>query len=119
MTTSDGASNFAERRQKCSPNVRAMLDFLMTAAANAGASVEMPPVPEVKGEGVKYRNPNGQFCAIHPKHDEHVWILPAHSLADRARLVADLTSAGLEFTREDTDGPWVKVKSLQEAVRMV
>ena len=118
MVESPGQERFNERRNKCSPQIREVLDFLMTVAANAGPDVELPPTPELKGEGVKYRNGGGQFCTLHLR-EKRVWAQIAHERSERAVLVADLKDAHLAFTREQKDGPWVQIPNMQDAVRFV
>ena len=56
MAKSEGQKRFDERRNKCNPKIQEALDFLMKVAANAGPNVELPPTPEKKGEGVKFRS---------------------------------------------------------------
>jgi hypothetical protein len=118
LTKSVGQRRFDERRQKCSPTILEVLDFLMTVAENAGPDVELPPTPELKGEGVKYRNGSGQFCVLHLR-EKLVWARIDHDRAARAALVADLKAARLAFTREQKDGPWLKIPNMQDAVRVV
>ena len=118
MTISAGQQAFEERRSKCqNKDVTDALDFLMLAAANAGPAVDTPRW-ELKGEGAKYRNAGGQFCAIHLR-ENRVWACPFHGPAGRPEWLADLTAAHLTFTREDTDGPWLFIANLQQAVRFV
>ena len=113
-----GQERFNERRKNASPQIREVLDFLTTVAANAGLDVESPPTPELKGEGVKYRNGGGQFCVIHLR-EKRVWARVDHDRKARAALVADLKDAHLTYTREQKDGPWVQLPNMQDAVRFV
>lgn len=118
MTTSTGRQAFDERRRACRNEVVLdVLAFLMQAAANAGPSVEAPRW-ELKGEGAKYRNTNGQFCVIHLRA-EGVWVRPFYLPSARDQYLEDLASAGFAFTRGDTDGPWLFITNLQQAVRVV
>ena len=48
-----------------------------------------------------------------------VWARVDHARQARAALVADLKDAHLTFTREQKDGPWVKLPNMQDAVRFV
>jgi hypothetical protein len=89
----------------------------MLAAANAGSAVEEPRW-ELKGEGAKYRGPGGQLCAIHLREDR-VWAHPFHGQAGRPAWLEELAAAGLTFTRGETDGPWLPITTLQQAVRFV
>ena len=118
MAKSLGQERFDERRKNSSQQIQQVLDFLMTVAANAGPDVELPPTPELKGEGVKYRNGGGQFCVIHLR-EKLVWARVDHARTARAALVADLKDAHLTFTREQKDGPWVQLPNMQDAVRFV
>jgi len=118
MTLFDGQQNFNDRRSKCqNKEVTDALDFLMLAAANAGPAVEEPRW-ELKGEGLKYRGAGGQFCAIHLREDR-VWAHPFHGPAARSEWHEELTAAGLTFTRGETDGPWLSITNVQQAVRFV
>lgn len=118
MATATGRQAFDERRRACRNSVVLdVLDFLMVAAANAGPSVDAPRW-ELKGEGAKYRHANGQFYVIHLRADG-VWMHPFHLPSNGAEYLDDLTAAGLAFTRGETDGPWLFVTNLQQAVRIV
>ena len=118
MVESPGQERFNERRNKCSPQIREVLDFLMTVTANAGPDVGLPPTPELKGEGVKYRNGGGQFCTLHLR-EKRVWARVDHDRKTRTALMIDLIDAHLTFTREQKDGPWVQIPNMQDAVRFV
>lgn len=119
MSASAEQQVFEERRSKCqNKDVTDALDFLMIAAANAGPEVEMPPRWELKGEGAKYRNAGGEFCAIHLR-ENRVWARPFHPKLGRAAWLKELSAAGLDFTREEKDGPWLFITNLQQAVRFV
>jgi hypothetical protein len=118
MPTSTGPQAFDERRRAYQDGgVATVLDFLMVAAENAGPSVEAPRW-ELKGEGAKYRNAGGQFCVIHLRADG-VWVRPFHLPSTRDEYLADLTAAKFAFTRGETDGPWLFITNLREAVRSV
>ena len=102
---------FDSRVEKCSPATQAILDFLRTAAAHAGPEVE-PPTADPKGVGITYRTGGCGFCRFDPKHEaDQVWAwIPG---ANRETL----SSAGIVSARED--GPWVTVKNMWGAVRLV
>lgn len=118
MAESNSHERFNERRKKCSPTMREVLDFLMKAAANAGRDVQSTE-PELKGEGVKYWSGRGRFFVLHPKYQKHVQAWINHDRGDRAALIASLDAARLTFTRGDTDGPWVPITNMRDAVRFV
>lgn len=104
-------TEFDARRDQCNPGTRAILDYLITAAENAGAGVEQPTF-EVRGIGITLWVGGRRFCRFDPKHQAgHVWaLIPG---GDRLQLEA----AGRVSERED--GPWVTVKSMRGAVRLV
>jgi len=116
MAASDGQELFNERRRKCGPIIREALDYLIKVAETAGPDVK-PPIYERNGNGPKYSNGSGQFCVLHPKPDLHVGAYLDHERTNRPALIAALNAAHLTFTREDTDGPWVRITNMQEAKR--
>lgn len=118
MTEADGQERFNDRRKNCSPSVKEVLDFLIKVAENAGPDVK-PPIYERGGNGPKYSNGSGQFCVLHPKPEKHVQAYLNHERGNRPALTSALKAARLTFTREGTDGPWVQITSLQDAVRFV
>lgn len=82
----------------------------MAVAANAGPNTKLP-IYEGGGNGPKYSNQSGQFCALHLRTTTpHVWAKIYGS--DRESLVAD----GFEPSEQ---ADWFKVKTMQEAVRFV
>lgn len=116
MAESDGQELFSERRSNCGLIIREVLDFLINVAENAGPDVR-PPIYERGGNGPKYSNGSGQFCVLHPKPELHVGAYLNHERASRPALIAALNAAHLTFTRQDTDGPWVRITNMQEAKR--
>lgn len=109
---SERAKAFNERRKECSQAIRDVLDFLRTVAEHVDTHVD-PPTFEVRGVGITYWSRGRRFCRFDPKLLKHV-----QALVPAADLV-ELKAAGLEFTRSATDGPWVLVKSMRDAVRLV
>jgi hypothetical protein len=105
---------FNQRRSKCSPRIREVLDFLRTVAANAGDHVEPPTFDGADGVGITYRVKGERFCRFDPKFDqEHVF---AH-LPDASR--EDLAVAGTLPHPPRKDEGWVKVENMRGAVRLV
>ncbi len=105
------ASEFDALRDKCSKTIQNVLDFLKTAAEHAGADVEQPTF-EVRGVGITYWTRRKRFCRFDPKPQAgHVWAL----VPGAAR--ASLERAGTVSKRED--GPWVTIKNIRGAVRLV
>lgn len=110
MKRFDG-SEFQARRERCNQVTRNVLDFLRTVAEHAGADVERPTF-EVRGVGVTYWVAGKRFCRFDPKHQAgHVWVL----VPGGDRVV--LEGAGRVSERED--GPWVTIKDMRGAVRLV
>src|SRR5579862_7583580 len=110
MADPSGREIFRDRRANCLDPAADVIDFLMTVAANAGPHVESP-IYETGGNGPKYSNPGGQFCAFHLRTTTpHVWGWLYG--AERESLIAD----GFEPSAQDD---WFKVKTLLEAVRLV
>jgi hypothetical protein len=110
MAEPTGQQLFRERREQCTAPTSEIIDFLMAAAANAGPDIKTP-IYEAGGNGPKYSNQGGQFCALHLRTTTpHVWakIFGSH----RESLVSD----GFEPSEQDD---WFKVKTMQEAVRFV
>lgn len=105
------ARQFDARREKCGQVAQDVLAFLMTVAEHAGPDVEKPTF-EVRGVGITYRSLRQRFCRFDPKQRmDHVWaLIPG---ADRVSLAA----AGKVSARED--GPWVTIKNMRDAVRLV
>jgi hypothetical protein len=105
------AAGFDERMAKCAPDTRDLIGFLMVVAQNAGVSVAAPTF-EVRGIGITYWTNECRFCRFDPKHQaDHVWALIPN--ADRHAL----GEAGVVSDRED--GPWVTIKNMRGAVRLV
>ena len=110
MTKFD-ATEFDARREECSHVTRNVLDFLKTVAEHAGSEVESPTF-EVRGVGITYWSRGKRFCRFDPKHQaDHVWA----SVPGGDRLA--LAVAGTVSDRED--GPWVTIKNMRGAVRLV
>lgn len=106
------ATEFNDRRSKCSQPIRETLDFLMTVAEHVGSD-SVTHKFEVRGTGITYWSKGNRFCRFDPKQVKHV-----QALIPQAHLDA-LDKAGLEYTRSDTDGPWIRIKDLRDAVRLV
>jgi hypothetical protein len=105
------AAGFDQRLAKCSPHTRDLVAFLKIVAENAGGSVAAPTF-EVRGIGITYWTNGRRFCRFDPKHQaDHVWVLIP--TADRRAL----RKAGAVSPRED--GPWVTIKNMHGAVRLV
>lgn len=105
------SKEFDARREQCGQATRKVLDFLKNVAAHAGSHVE-PPTFEVRGVGITYWSGGKRFCRFDPKHQaDHVGALV--SGGDRVALAA----AGTVSDRED--GPWVTIKNMHGAVRLV
>ncbi len=103
---------FDRRVERCTPATRKLLGFLRTAAEHAGADVEPPTFDGVDGTGITYRRAGKRFYRFDPKHQaDHIWALVPG--ADRVALGA----AGTVSERED--GPWVTLKNMRDAVRLV
>ena len=110
MTDIDSAGT-DQRVAKCSQHTRDLLAFLRTVAENAGEHVGTPTF-EGRGIGVTYWVNGKRFCRFDPKHEaDHVWALIPN--ADRHAL----DDAGKVSKRED--GPWVTVRNMRGAVRLV
>ena len=105
------AREFDARRETCGEATRNVLDFLMTAAEHAGPDVGKPKFEE-RGGGITYWSRRKRFCRFDSKHRaDHVWaMIPG---ADRTSLEA----AGKVSRRGD--GPWVTIKNMRDAVRLV
>lgn len=102
---------FEEARKKLSPITRDVLAFLQTAAENAGGDVQ-PPTFELRGVGTTYWTAKKRFCRFDPKKRAgHVW-----AFVPGADAVA-LAASGKVSPRED--GPWVVIKNMTGAVRLV
>ena len=105
------SKEFDARRDECGQTTRDVLDFLRTAAEHAGSHVG-PPTFEARGVGIAYWTGGKRFCRFDPKPKAgHVW-----ALVPGGNLVA-LAFAGTVSERED--GPWVTVKDVRGAVRLV
>ena len=105
------SKEFGARREECGQTTRAVLDLLRTAAEHAGSRVD-PPTFEARGVGVTYWTGGKRFCRFDPKPKaNHVW-----ALVPQGNLVA-LAFAGTVSERED--GPWVTVKDMRGAMRLV
>ena len=105
------AREFDALRDKCNKATQNVLDFLKTATQHAGADVGQPTF-EVRGVGITYWSRKKRFCRFDPKHQAgHVWAL----VPGAAR--ASLERAGTVSKRED--GPWVTIKNMRGAVRLV
>jgi hypothetical protein len=102
---------FEARRERCSQQMRRVIDFLMTVAEHSGCEVD-PPTFEVRGIGITYWRQGRRFCRFDPKHQaNHVWALVPGG--NRAALGA----VGKVSDRED--GPWVAIQDVHGAVRLV
>lgn len=110
MTQVD-SREFDARCAECDRDTRAVLEFLRTVAEHAGPDVGSQTF-EAQGVGVTYWVGGKRFCRLDPKHrGHHVWVLVPGG--DRIALAA----AGTVSDRED--GPWVTIKDMRGAVRLV
>ena len=109
--TEVSSAAFDNRVTKCSDRTQALLAFLRTAAENASDHVDAPTF-ESAGTGVTYWINGRGFCRFDPKYEaDHVWAMVP--TADRAALA----EAGVVADRED--GPWVTIRHMRGAVRLV
>jgi hypothetical protein len=105
------ATEFDARCEECNQATRNIVAFLKTVAEHAGFKVDAPTF-EVRGVGITYWSGGKRFCRFDPKHQaDHVWALVPGG--DRVALKA----AGKVSVRED--GPWVTIKDMHGAVRLV
>lgn len=93
----------------CEPDVQRVVGYLRDTAANASLAVG-PPTFEVRGVGVTYWAAGRWFCRFDPKR-EHVWI----HFRDADRMVL----AEIGTVAERTDGVWLTIGHMTEAVRVV
>jgi hypothetical protein len=105
-------SAFNARMTRCEPGTRAIMAFLRGVAQHAGDDVEPPRIDGRAGVGISYRRGGRRFCRFDAKEKSaHVWVcIPGASREP-------LGVAGTVSNRRD--GPWVKVKTLKGAVRLV
>ena len=105
-------NKFQERVVLCTPATREILAFLRQAAAHAGEDVGAPTFDGRNDTGISYRRRGKRFCRFDPKpRADHVWAwIPG---ADRRELAASGTVAKRD------DGPWVTIKDMRGAVRLV
>lgn len=96
---------------QCSQATRNLIDFLKMVAENAGTEVE-PPTFELRGVGITYWRRGKRFCRFDPKRQaDHVWAFGPGG--DRVALAG----AGKVSDRED--GPWITIRDMRGAVRLV
>lgn len=109
--TDVNSADFDHRVAKCSQDNRDLVAFLRTVAENAGEHVGAPTF-EARGTGITYWVNGRRFCRFDPKHEaDRVWALIPN--ADRHTL----GDAGVVSDRKD--GPWVTIRTMRGAVRLV
>ena len=108
---SDRERLFKQRVRKCSKELRKVLRFLWTVAANAGDGVDQPPT--IVGDvGIAYYAGGLRFCRFDVRFGRgpgHIFALVPSATED------DLAAVG-ELSKQKG---WVRVKDLRAAVQLV
>ena len=105
---------FEAHLQECGADLRTIVAYLRNTAEHVGANVSPRPYVPKTGWGVTYYRGEQWFCQFHPKRPKnHV-----QALIHDANPAA-LKRVGFFVADRDDEQPWVEIKRMRDAVRLV
>lgn len=108
------STEFDARLAECSEQLTLTFAYLRDTALHSAPSVSARPYVPKTGWGVTFYEGERWFCQLHPKRGKnHVQVLV------RGAAARDLLAAGLAPVDRADEQPWVPIKSMREAVRLV
>jgi hypothetical protein len=107
-------AEFDAKLEECGRELKRLVEYLKDTAQNsADAVVSRPYVPQT-GWGITFYTNDRWFCQLHPKREkDHVQVLVRGSLPEA------LLAAGLAPADRADEQPWVPIRNMRDAVRLV
>ena len=108
------AKEFEARLRECGEDLQKIIAYLKNTAKHVGAGVSLRPYVPKTGWRITYYRKEQWFCQFHPKHKKnHVQALI------QGVDPAALRCAGFTVADRQDKQPWVEIKSMRDAVRLV